>query len=174
MTRFSQTHAFAIDLDENGTSPISSLFRWRCPPTIITRIPLLIINAFNRVTTGWFLSHVVKKYTKVAPFSTHCDPSSTIQMEMLPMSIVTSGHHAHPCSIFRRVCIACCMPVYRHSNANCISYKTATTLRIATRQIDSYNNFLRTAIAQTYPFAMSISSLFGTVENHQSSKAFSC
>ena len=174
MTSFSQAHAFSTNLYNNGTSPISGLFGWRRPSAILRPISLAVINAFNRMPTRWFWPHIVKKYTKVTPFFTDCYPASTIQMEVVPMSIVASGHHTHPCSIFRRLRIAGCLSMLCHSSTNCISNKTSATFRIPTRQIDSNDNLLHPTIAQAYPFALAMPSLFGTMKNCQPSKTLSC
>ena len=91
------------------------LFFCSSPSAIRRSIISIVVDAINGMQR-WSASHIREKVTEVFPTVTNPNPSSTVEEIIRIVTIVTSGMHMRPASVFWRNSDGCVtrFPVLNH------------------------------------------------------------
>ena len=103
----------AFDFNESRHAAVSLLFFARSPSTVLGAVPLIIVNAVNRVKLGWLRTHILHKTGERGPFRANCDSAPSIVAPTFKIGVVTSGAHTRPS------CIKGVSGLFRQGIASC-------------------------------------------------------
>lgn len=119
---------------------ISSLNRWRCPPTVAWLIAFRIINSIYCHSFRLF-SHISKKILKTLPLFADSYSNVTAVFSMLVLAwAIASGHHTLPRPIGKADVIFMAVPVFYRSVDYSLNGEASTGVTVSGTQVVIQDN----------------------------------
>lgn len=162
---FSQRSGFIAKSEMRSGAAVAGLFLASRPSTVVGRVGTIVVNAVQRVQSGWAPSHVSQKHCKVAaPTVTHHNSATSVTPPGCGTRIDAPFVHVGPNSVFR--CAGA--PVFRvataghvHRLANvdgcALSPETPATESSATAQCRHEHHHRGAAVAGAQPPLLMVS-----------------
>lgn len=94
-------HRTALESNPDGISMVLLLLQTRCPPTVISGVRAIDINAINRMLRCRTRPHIGIELLKRFPLGANDNPTAAIVLEVARVGIPTTPSHPFPDSILR-------------------------------------------------------------------------
>lgn len=94
---------YAFNLNKNGVSPISLLFFFSGPSTVIRAIASVIILPLKRVKAAWLRPHILSELIKRIPLWANGNPAPAVARPLPEIWVVAPVSHGCPSAVKRMI-----------------------------------------------------------------------